>query len=172
MRRGLVDYFFLLTYLILVISLGINVFVMILLRDNPKSPLATYLESRVKYFVWFVCPGLYTFIFFRGKMVWAAVICLVGPIALYAVFELLLPRMRAAARKKFGAPPKARDASKDDAIYDEEVEARMQEGEGTDTVDTRAAAVTSEIAKKSNRRNKNLENSDSVSANLYDTDSE
>ena len=165
--RGLIDYFFLLTYLILVISLAINVLVMILLRKNEKSPLAIYLESRAKYFVWFVCPGLYTFIFFRGKLVWAAVICLVGPLALYAVFDAMVPRIKAFRRKMKTTQQKA----KEEAVFEEEIEAKMQEGEADGTYDTRAAAVNTEIQSKANRK-RAMENSDSLSANLYDTDSE
>lgn len=167
--RGLIDYFFLLTYLILVISLATNVLVMILLRKNEKSPLAVYLESRAKYFVWFVCPGLYTFIFFRGKLVWAAVICLVGPLALYALIDALMPRIKAMRRKLKTTKKKA----KEEADFEEEVEARMQEGESTDTnFDTRLAAVNAEVQAGGNRKKHQVENSDSISANLYDTDSE
>jgi hypothetical protein len=171
---GIIDYFFLLTYSILVISLGINVLVMILLRRNAQSPLAVYLESRAKYFVWFVCPGLYTFIFFRGKLVWAAVICLVTPLILLIIFEKLLPRMRAFRRKRKATQKKKHD----DAIFgDEEIQAKLQDGEGIDGLgglDTRTAAVQQEIAHSKGRRITHAnEGTDSASsANLYDTDSE
>lgn len=165
---GLIDYFFMLTYIMLVLSLAANVLVMILLRKNEKSPLAIYLESRAKYFVWMVCPGLYTFIFFRGKDVWIAVICLVAPLTLYAIVDALVPRLRALRRKYVVTSQK----KKEEATFEDEVEAKMQEGEaaGDASFDTKMAAFNAEVAKKQQRRT--LENSDSLSANLYDTDSE
>ena len=130
--------------------------------------MAIYLESRAKYFVWFVCPGLYTFIFFRGTLVWAAVICLVAPLIVYIVIDATIPRLKALRRKMVTTQKKA----KEEAVFDEEVEAKMQDGEGTDgAYDTRAAAVNAEIQAKANRK-RAMENSDSLSANLYDTDSE
>lgn len=166
---GLIDWFFILTYLILVISLSINVLVMILLRKNPLSPLATYLESRTKYFVWLVCPGLYTFIFFRGKLVWAAVICLVTPLIIYAILERIIPKVRAFSRKIRTVQKKR----KEDAVFgDEELEAKLQDDEGftEGTGDSRKTAVEKEITLK--RKHLKTNSVDSTSANLYDTDSE
>jgi hypothetical protein len=166
---GLIDYFFILTYSILLISLGINVTVMILLRKNDKSPLAVYLESRAKYFVWFVCPGLYTFIFFRGKLVWAAVICLVMPLTLYIIAEKTIPKVKAIMRQMRVKEQK----KKDDAIFgDEEVEAKLQDDEGADgtiIADTKRMAINQEIA---NKRKQHRNSSDSNSNGIYDTDSE
>lgn len=168
---GLIDYFFILTYCILVISLSINVLVMILLRKNDKSPLAKYLESRTKYFVWLVCPGLYTFIFFRGSIVYAAVICLVCPLILYVVIERTLPRIHA-WRRKFVSTQKKK---KEDTIYgDEENEAKLQDGEGQDgeTVDSKRVVVDHEMTVTKRRMTMAPGATDSYSIDMYDTDSE
>lgn len=167
---GLIDYFFLLTYAILVISLGINVLVMILLRKNEKSPMAMYLERRAKYFVWMICPGLYTFIFFRGKLVWAAVICLVTPLTIYVIIDRLMPHLRA-FRRKHDVKKKKKKEDAANVFGEEEVEAMLQEGEGVDALaaDTKSAAVKKEIA---SNRAKQQQAEQTDSANLYDTDSE
>lgn len=171
---GLIDYFFILTYAILVISLGINVLVMILLRKNDKSPLAIYLERKTKYFVWLVCPGLYTFIFFRGKQVWAAVLCLVTPVVLFAIVERIMPRLRAFRRKHKVTERKKKEDAAATVFGEEEMEAKLQEGEGVDALaqDTKSVVVNKEVLTANRVKQHQTEHSDSLSANLYDTDSE
>jgi hypothetical protein len=75
------DYFMILCYVVIILSVIENVVVMVLLRgDKRRQALGQMLEARAKLLIWLFAPGLFTLLFLP---VWAAIMIIIIPSILY-----------------------------------------------------------------------------------------
>lgn len=145
-------------YLLILLAIFTNVMITVLIRGTESDQrFAASLASRVRYVVWFIGPGAFTFLFFSGKWLWVPFLCIILPTVLALAARTLVRRWkyeRARRRRPRPHPTAAADSeSFDDDEYDPP--APLNEGDGDIEMNTREAVLREELGRNQIRLGRN-----------------
>jgi hypothetical protein len=147
----LFDYFMILCYIVIILSIVENITVMVLMRGSKsRQALGQWIEHRAKVFVWLFCPGLFTIFFLQ---------------IYYALLIIILPSVfffsgRLAYRHyiEWRNAHKTREDDDSDDSTDEENQTRLTEQSPTEeTSDYRKTVIENELKKDGSKGSRKVE---------------
>eukprot|EP01122_Echinamoeba_exundans_P017957 TRINITY_DN9894_c0_g1_i1.p1 TRINITY_DN9894_c0_g1~~TRINITY_DN9894_c0_g1_i1.p1 ORF type:complete len:404 (-),score=44.50 TRINITY_DN9894_c0_g1_i1:69-1280(-) len=147
----LFDYFMILCYIVIILSIVENITVMVLMRGSKsRQALGQWIEHRAKVFVWLFCPGLFTIFFLQ---IYFALLIIILP-------SVLFFSGRFAYRNyiEWRNAHKTREDDDSDDESDEENQTRLTEQSPTEeTSDFRKTVIENEIKKDGSKGHRKVE---------------
>lgn len=143
-----------LCYILIVLSILTNVIITVLQKgDEASRVFAKRFASRIRYMIWFFGPGLFTFLFFTGTMLYVPFLCIILPVVLVLVISWLIERVRAwwAARGDPQVPDFGANTSSTMDSHSSDDEDKIPAPVAEIEMNTRDRALQGEIGKSDGR---------------------
>lgn len=158
----LFDYFMILCYIVIILSIVENITVMVLMRGSKsRQALGQWIEHRAKVFVWLFCPGLFTIFFLQ--IYYALMIIILPSVIFY------LARFGYRHYIEWRNAHKTREDEDSDDSSDEENQTRLNEQSPADeTSDYRKTVIDNELKKDAGKAGRKVE----LPADWRDSDDE